>query len=106
MPFQDHIQAAPEASPGDRLRASPAWAVLVLVVGLLFTAELARREWRAAQHRGGCAPCHRRSMEWPPVHCRAVRLNMSVWPIRSWRTQGGPPHNVYRSANATGLVRG
>ena len=51
MPFQDHIQAAPEASPGDRLRASPAWAVLVLVVGLLFTAELARREWRAAQHR-------------------------------------------------------
>ena len=51
MPFQDHIQAAPEASPGDRLRASPAWALLVLVVGLLFTAELARREWRAAQHR-------------------------------------------------------
>ena len=34
MPFQDHIQAAPEASPGDRLRASPAWALLVLVVGL------------------------------------------------------------------------
>ena len=36
MPFQDHIQAAPEASPGDRLRASPAWALLVLVVGLSF----------------------------------------------------------------------
>ena len=59
MPFQDHIQAAPEASPGDRLRASPAWALLVLVVGLLFTAELARRLPTAATPSAANNSCGR-----------------------------------------------
>jgi|GEM_PF-187077 len=51
MPFHDHLPAAPEVSPGGALRASPLWALLVLVAGLLFTTEMARREWQAAQVR-------------------------------------------------------
>jgi CHASE1-domain containing sensor protein len=53
MPFQDYLPA-PEGAHGDALRAplaSPAWALVVLLAGLLFTAELARREWIAAAHR-------------------------------------------------------
>ncbi|UNK56226.1 EAL domain-containing protein [Pseudoxanthomonas daejeonensis] len=51
MPFHDHMPAAPEVSHGGGLRASVAWAMLVLGVGLLFTAEMARREWLDARGR-------------------------------------------------------
>ncbi|MBO9716693.1 MAG: EAL domain-containing protein [Pseudoxanthomonas sp.] len=43
------MPAAPEVSRGEALRASPAWALLVMMVGLLFTAVLARNEWLEAR---------------------------------------------------------
>jgi diguanylate cyclase (GGDEF)-like protein/PAS domain S-box-containing protein len=49
MPLQDHMPDALEVSHGGNLRASPAWALLVLVGGLLFTAGMARREWLEAR---------------------------------------------------------
>ena len=51
MPFQDHMPAMPEGPIRGGLRASPAWALLVLVAGLLFTVEMARREWIDAHAR-------------------------------------------------------
>ncbi len=49
MPFHDHMPAVPEGAHGRGLRASPAWALLVLVAGLAFTTEMARREWLEAR---------------------------------------------------------
>ena len=49
MPFHEHMPAAPEEPRGEVLRASPAWALLVLVAGLLLTAGVARSEWLEAR---------------------------------------------------------
>ncbi|UWX04192.1 CHASE domain-containing protein [Pseudoxanthomonas sp. NC8] len=49
MPLHEHISAAPDEPRAGVLRASPAWALLVLVAGLLLTAAVARSEWLEAR---------------------------------------------------------